>query len=140
MAKRGRPTNEERAERAADAAEALTREQIVADAESFGSDEETIDVSAAISSDEDEAVAGLGLSPEHVASRRVDGASVVIVTKGGVKLRWPQDIARAKALTQSQKDGQFPGGVNPNSKAWHEPPEKNASLVNVFEKKQKEGK
>jgi hypothetical protein len=65
----------------------------------------------------------LGLLPEHVAVHRLDGDSVVIVTRGGSKLRWPDDIARARALTQSQKDGQFPGGVNPNSKPWNAPRE-----------------
>ena len=71
----------------------------------------------------------LGLLPEHIAAHRFDLAEVVIVTRGGVKLRWPDDIERARALPQPQKDGQFPGGVNPNSKAWNETPEKNAALV-----------
>jgi hypothetical protein len=85
------------------------------------------------------APAELGLLPEHVASSRVYGESLVIVTKGGTKLRWPQDIERAKTLTQSQKDGQFPGGVNLNSKAWHEPAEKNAALAATLAAQQKAG-
>jgi hypothetical protein len=65
----------------------------------------------------------LGLEPEHVLTIRVDGASVVLVTRGGMKLTWPQDIARARALTQAQKDGQWPGGKAPNVRAWNEPTE-----------------
>ena len=60
MAKRGRPTNEERAAREAAADEELAVDQSAADADAIG-EEETIDVSDAISS-EDLAVVGEVLS------------------------------------------------------------------------------
>jgi len=81
----------------------------------------------------------LGLLPEHVAAHRLDVGKVNLITRGGVKLRWPDDIERAKLLTQSQKDGQHPGGKNPNSKVWSDPAEANASLAAVMEEQRRKG-
>ncbi len=66
----------------------------------------------------------LGLLPEDVLAGRVrpEDGKVVVVTRGGVKLVWPDDIEKARTLTQSQKDGQWPGGKDPSSKPWNEPP------------------
>ncbi len=153
MAKRGRPTNEERAARAAVQADAsmivdtagnvqsveevsITREMILADDVSLAPANEAARLFPLVG---ERVLPDLGLLPEHVAAHRLDGASVILVTRGGVKLRWPDDIERAKTLTQSQKDGQFPGGKNPNSKAWHEPAEANPALAAVLAAQQKKG-
>lgn len=59
------------------------------------------------------AAKAMGLAPEEVAASSVTGDSVVIVTRGGRKLRWPEDLARARALTQPERDGMRRGQKRP---------------------------
>lgn len=77
----------------------------------------------------------MGLQADEVASyRQTESGKVVLLTRGGVKLTWPDDIEKAKGLTYGQRTGLYVDGKNPNSKAWSEPPEKNPALVAAVEK------
>lgn len=59
------------------------------------------------------AAKALGLKPAHVLTHRSDESGVTIVTKGGSKLRFPEDTVRpdadtpskAESLSEPQKDG-----------------------------------
>jgi hypothetical protein len=69
-------------------------------------------------------LATMHLEPEHVLSVRVlDDGRVRFVTRGGRKLTFPDDVERARKLTQAEKDGQWPGGKPANVKSWNEPKE-----------------
>jgi hypothetical protein len=48
-----------------------------------------------------------GLTPDHILSTGERPGGVVLVTRGGQKLVWPDD--RERILTESQKDGQIRG-------------------------------
>jgi hypothetical protein len=51
----------------------------------------------------DEALAAFGLTPAHVAGSREQGGKIRILTRGGQKLTYPDDVGRT--LTESEKDG-----------------------------------
>lgn len=51
------------------------------------------------------AIVCFALKRDHVLEHRLTDDGVVIVTRGGRKLRWPGDEARAANLTAEDKDG-----------------------------------
>lgn len=51
------------------------------------------------------AIPAFGLKREHVLGHRLTEDGVVIITRGGRKLRWPGDEQKAAALEPQEKDG-----------------------------------
>jgi len=51
------------------------------------------------------AIQCFGLKRDHVLGHRLTEDGVVVITRGGRKLRWPGDEEKAAALTDTDKDG-----------------------------------
>jgi len=75
---------------------AFTEDELV-----FKSDEDLSDLPEALQM----AIVAFDLKRADVLDHRLTEDGVVIVTRGGRKLRWPGDEAKAAALTPEEKDG-----------------------------------